>query len=238
VFPMFGIDPIYFLFILPGMALSMWASFRVKSAFNKYSQVRTMRGMTGAQAAREMLDRAGLHSVQVGRAHGFLSDHYNPMTRSLALSESVYDSNSIAAIGVATHEAGHAIQHARHYKPLWLRSLLVPTANIGSSLGYIVMMIGLFLAQSSGSFFLFNIGLALFSCVLLFQVVTLPVEFDATARAKRLVVEYGIISSHEREGMDKVLNAAALTYVAAAVSTLLTLLYFLMRAGLLGGRRD
>jgi len=235
---MFGIDPIYFLFILPGMALSMWASFRVKSAFNKYSQVRTMRGMTGAQAAREMLDRAGLHSVQVGRAHGFLSDHYNPMTRSLALSESVYDSNSIAAIGVATHEAGHAIQHARHYKPLWLRSLLVPTANIGSSLGYIVMMIGLFLAQSSGSFFLFNIGLALFSCVLLFQVVTLPVEFDATARAKRLVVEYGIISSHEREGMDKVLNAAALTYVAAAVSTLLTLLYFLMRAGLLGGRRD
>lgn len=238
MFPMFGIDPIYFLFILPGMALSMWASFRVKSAFNKYSQVRTMRGMTGAQAAREMLDRAGLHSVQVGRAHGFLSDHYNPMTRSLALSESVYDSNSIAAIGVATHEAGHAIQHARHYKPLWLRSLLVPTANIGSSLGYIVMMIGLFLAQSSGSFFLFNIGLALFSCVLLFQVVTLPVEFDATARAKRLVVEYGIISSHEREGMDKVLNAAALTYVAAAVSTLLTLLYFLMRAGLLGGRRD
>lgn len=238
MFPMFGIDPIYFLFILPGLALSMWASFRVKSAFNKYSQVRTARGMTGAQAAREMLDRAGLHNVQVGRAHGFLSDHYNPATRSLALSESVYDSNSIAAVGVATHEAGHAIQHARHYKPLWLRSLLVPTANIGSSLGYIVMMIGLFLAQSNGSFFLFNIGLALFSCVLLFQVVTLPVEFDATARAKSLVVEYGIISSHEREGMDKVLNAAALTYVAAAVSTLLTLLYFLMRAGLLGGRRE
>lgn len=238
MFPMFGIDPIYFLFILPGMALSMWASFRVKSAFNKYSQVRTMRGMTGAQAAREMLDRAGLHNVQVGRAHGFLSDHYNPATRSLALSEAVYDSNSIAAVGVATHEAGHAIQHAKNYGPLWLRSVLVPTANIGSSLGYIVMAIGLFLAQSSGSFFLFNIGLALFSCVLLFQVVTLPVEFDATARAKRLVVDYGIVSSHEREGMDKVLNAAALTYVAAAVSTLLTLLYFLMRAGVLGGRRD
>lgn len=238
MFPMFGIDPIYFLFILPGMALSMWASFRVKSAFNKYSQVRTMRGMTGAQAAREMLDRAGLHNVQVGRAHGFLSDHYNPATRSLALSEAVYDSNSIAAVGVATHEAGHAIQHAKNYGPLWLRSVLVPTANIGSSLGYIVMAIGLFLAQSNGSFFLFNIGLALFSCVLLFQVVTLPVEFDATARAKRLVVDYGIVSSHEREGMDKVLNAAALTYVAAAVSTLLTLLYFLMRAGVLGGRRD
>jgi len=238
VFPLFGIDPIYFLFILPGMALSMWASYRVKSSFNKYSQVRTARGLTGAQAAREMLDRAGLHDVQIGRSHGLLSDHYNPATRSLGLSQAVHDSNSIAAVGVATHEAGHAIQHAKNYAPLWLRSVLVPTASIGSSLGYIVMMIGLFLAQSSGSFFLFNIGLALFSCVLLFQVVTLPVEFDATARAKKLVVENGIVSQYEREGMDKVLNAAALTYVAAAVSTLLTLLYFLMRAGLLGGRRD
>ncbi|MBI1353196.1 MAG: zinc metallopeptidase [Acidobacteria bacterium] len=233
---MFGIDPIYFLFILPGMALSMWASFRVKSAFNKYSQVRVSTGLTGAQAARLMLDRAGLHDVQIGRAHGFLSDHYNPANRSLALSEAVYDSNSIAAVGVATHEAGHAIQHAKNYSPLWLRSVLVPTANIGSSLGYFVMMIGLFLAQSSGNFFLFNIGLALFSCVLLFQVVTLPVEFDATARAKRLVLADGIVSPQERVGMDRVLNAAALTYVAAAVSTLLTLLYFLMRAGLLGGR--
>lgn len=238
MFPMFGIDPIYFLFILPGMALSMWASYRVKSAFNKYSQVRTARGLTGAQAAREMLDRAGLHSVGINRSQGFLSDHYNPATRSLGLSPDVYDSNSIAAVGVATHEAGHAIQHANHYAPLWLRSVLVPTASIGSSLGYIVMMIGLFMAQSSGSFFLFNIGMALFSCVLLFQVVTLPVEFDATARAKKLVVENGIVSQYEREGMDRVLNAAALTYVAAAVSTLLTLLYFLMRAGLLGGRRD
>lgn len=236
MFPMFGIDPIYFLFILPGMALSMWASFRVKSAFNKYSQVRVSTGLTGAQAARLMLDRAGLHDVQIGRAHGFLSDHYNPANRSLALSEAVYDSNSIAAVGVATHEAGHAIQHAKNYSPLWLRSVLVPTANIGSSLGYFVMMIGLFLAQSSGNFFLFNIGLALFSCVLLFQVVTLPVEFDATARAKRLVLADGIVSPQERVGMDRVLNAAALTYVAAAVSTLLTLLYFLMRAGLLGGR--
>ncbi len=238
MFPMFGIDPIYFLFILPGMALSMWASFRVKSAFNKYSQVGTARGLTGAQAAREMLDRAGLHDVKIGRSHGFLSDHYNPATRSLGLSDQVYDSPSVAAIGVATHEAGHAIQHARNYAPLWLRSVLVPTANIGSSLGYIVMMIGLFLAQSNGNFFLFNIGLALFSCVLLFQVVTLPVEFDATARAKELVVQYGIISNREREGVDRVLNAAALTYVAAAVSTLLTLLYFLMRAGVLGGRRN
>jgi hypothetical protein len=204
----------------------MWASFRTKSAFEKYSRIRSGSGLTGAQAARIMLDRAGLHDVKIERAHGVLSDHYNPMTRSLALSEPVYDTPSIAAIGVATHEAGHAIQHAEHYKPLWLRSLLVPTANIGSNIGYFVMVIGLLISASN----LILIGAALFSMVLLFQIVTLPVEFDATARAKELVVAQGIITSNEREGVDKVLNAAALTYVAAAVSTLLTLLYFLTRA--------
>ena len=151
-----------------------------------------------------------------------------------ALSKDVHDATSIAAIGVATHEAGHAIQHAAHYAPLWLRSTLVPTANIGSSIGYVVMMIGLFMASQS----LVGIGALLFSAVLLFQIMTLPVEFDATARAKKLVVAYGIISERERVGMDRVLNAAALTYVAAVVSTLMTLLYFLMRAGLLGGRDD
>ena len=226
-------DPMYLLFMLPALALSAWASFRTKSAFNKYSRVRSGTGYTGAQAARIMLDREGLHDVKINRAHGILSDHYNPMTRSLALSEAVYDTASVAAIGVATHEAGHAIQHARKYAPLWLRSTLVPTANIGSSLGYIVMLVGLFLSPTLVLF-----GALLFSMVLLFQVVTLPVEFDATARAKELVVAHGIISPYEREGVDKVLNAAALTYVAAAVSTLLTLLYFLMRSGLLGGSDD
>ena len=226
-------DPMYLLFILPGLALSLWASFRTKRAFNKYSKVRSMNGYTGAQAARMLLDRAGLQDVKIGRSHGVLSDHYNPMTRSLALSEPVFDSPSLAAIGVATHEAGHAIQHAEHYKPLWLRSLLVPTANIGSSVGYIVMLMGLMFASQG----MVLIGAVLFGMVLLFQVVTLPVEFDASARAKQLVVAQGIISPTEREGVDKVLNAAALTYVAAAVSTLLTLLYFLLRSGLLGGRR-
>ena len=230
---MFFFDPTYLLFMLPALALSAWASFRTKSAFNKYSRVRSGTGYTGAQAARIMLDREGLHDVKINRAHGFLSDHYNPMTRSLALSEAVYDTASVAAIGVATHEAGHAIQHAHKYAPLWLRSTLVPTANIGSSVGYIVMLVGLFLSPTLVLF-----GALLFSMVLLFQVVTLPVEFDATARAKELVVVHGIISPYEREGVDKVLNAAALTYVAAAVSTLLTLLYFLMRAGLLGGSDD
>jgi hypothetical protein len=233
-------DPIYLLFILPALALSLWASFRVKSAFKKYSRVRAMSGLTGAQAARAMLDRAGLTDVTVTRSRGMLSDHYNPLNKTLALSEGVHDSPSVAAIGVACHEAGHALQHAHGYKPLYLRSALVPTANIGSSLGYIVMMVGIFLMYMAGTqvgqtVVLF--GAVLFSAVLVFQVVTLPVEFDASNRAKRLAVEYGIVAAQEREGMDKVLNAAALTYVAAVVSTLMTLLYFLFRAGLLGGRR-
>jgi hypothetical protein len=150
----------------------------------------------------------------------------------LALSEGVFSSNSIAAIGVACHEAGHAIQHARHYAPLWARSALVPAAGIGSGIGYMVMIAGLFLRHPG----VVGIGAILFSLVLLFQIVTLPVEFDATARAKRLVVEAGIVDADERVGIDRVLNAAALTYVAAVISTLLTLLYFLMRSGLLGNR--
>jgi hypothetical protein len=227
-------DPLYFIFILPGLALSLWASFRVKSAFNRYSQVPSMRGYTGAEAAAEMLRRAGIQGVGIEESHGFLSDHYNPITKKLALSESVYHETSVAAIGVATHEAGHAIQHARNYGPLWLRSMLVPTANIGSTVGYVVMTLGLIMASAN----MVLVGAVLFSLVLLFQVVTLPVEFNASSRAKQLVLEYGIIGPQEREGVDRVLNAAALTYVAAAVSTLLTLLYFLLRAGLLGGRRD
>jgi Zn-dependent membrane protease YugP len=224
----------YFVFVIPALLLSLWASFRTKSAFNKYSQVRTARGLTGAQAAQILLDRAGIHDVRIVPTHGVLSDHYNPVNKTLALSEPVYASNSVAAVGVACHEAGHAIQHAVHYKPLWLRSALVPTANIGSSIGYFVMLFGLILSSTN----MVLLGAVLFSAVLLFQVVTLPVEFDASNRAKRLALEHGIVLEQERVGMDKVLNAAALTYVAAAVSTLMTLLYFLLRSGLLGGRRD
>ena len=226
-------DPMYFLFIAPGFALSLWASWRVKSNFKKYSKVQSSRGITGAEAAAELLRTASIDDVKIVRTAGKLSDHYNPINKTLALSESVYDSSSIAAIGVATHEAGHAIQHAKHYGPLWVRSMLVPTANIGSSIGYFVMLIGLFMASTN----MVLVGAVLFSMVLLFQIVTLPVEFDATRRAKALVIEHGIILPQEREGVDRVLNAAALTYVAAAVSTLLTLLYFLLRSGLLGGRR-
>jgi hypothetical protein len=224
----------YFLFVIPALLLSLWASFRTKSAFNKYSKVRTLRGLTGAQAAQILLDRAGIHDVRIVPTHGTLSDHYSPLNKTLALSEPVYGSTSVAAVGVACHEAGHAIQHAAAYKPLWLRSALVPTAGIGSSIGYIGMLLGLFLHLQG----LVLIGALLFSAVLLFQIVTLPVEFDASNRAKKLAVENGIVLEQERVGMDKVLNAAALTYVAAAISTLMTLLYFLVRSGLLGGRRS
>jgi uncharacterized protein len=229
-------DPMYLVFLAPGLLLSLWASFRTKSAFKKYSQVRSASGVTGAQAAQRLLQQAGIYDVEIVATHGVLSDHYNPVTKKLALSEPVFATNSLAAIGVACHEAGHAIQHAQHYRPLWLRSALVPTAKIGSSLGYIVMVVGLMMQSVQGQNVVL-IGALLFSAVLLFQIVTLPVEFDASARAKKLAVEHGLLLPQEREGMDRVLNAAALTYVAAAVSTLLTLLYFLMRAGLLGGRR-
>ena len=226
-------DPMYFVFIIPALALSLWASWRVKVNFKKYSKVQSSRGLSGAQAAAELLEKAGIQDVQIVQTGGKLSDYYNPLTKKLALSKDVYNSSSIAAIGVATHEAGHAIQHAQNYAPLWIRSLLVPTANIGSSIGYIVMLLGLFMASTN----MVLVGAVLFSAVLLFQIVTLPVEFDASSRAKRLVVEQGIILPQERVGVDAVLNAAALTYVAAAISTLLTLLYFLWRSGLIGGRR-
>lgn len=225
-------DPLYLIMLLPAILLSVWASWRVKHNFNKYSKVRNARNVTGAQAADELLRSAGINDVKIVRSQGLLSDHYNPATKKLALSSGVYDSPSVAAVGIAAHEAGHAIQHAQNYAPLWVRSLLVPTASIGSNLGYFVMIIGLF----TGMMGLFWLGVLMFGAVLLFQVVTLPVEFDASARAKRLVTEHGIIMPGEREGIDKVLNAAAWTYVAAVVSTALTLLYFLLRAGVVGGR--
>ena len=233
---MFGfIDPTYLLLVaLPTLVLSMGASWMTKSAFKKYSRQRSATGLTGAEAARRMLDRAGVHDVEVTATRGYLSDHYNPMNKTLALSEAVYSQPSVAAIGVACHEAGHAIQHARHYAPLWARSALVPVAGIGSNLGVWVMMAGVLFGWAN----LVGLGALLFSAVVLFQIVTLPVEFDASARAKELAFEYGLVTRQEREGVAKVLNAAALTYIAAAASSILTLLYFLMRAGLLGGRRD
>ncbi len=227
-------DPTYVIMVLlPGMIIGGIASLLVRTRFNKYSQVRSRHGFTGAEAAQVLLDQAGIRDVTIRPVHGYLTDHYNPVSRELALSEDVYSGRSLAAIGVATHEAGHAIQHAQNYAPLWIRSALVPMAGIGSNIGWIVMAVGLAISP-----FVVLIGAILFSAVLLFQLVTLPVEFDASARAKRLVVEAGIVDSDERYAIDKVLNAAAMTYVAAVVMTVLTLLYYLMRSGLLGGRDD
>lgn len=228
-------DPTYMLLVmLPTMVLSMGASWMTKSTFKKYSRQRSSTGLTGAEAARRMLAQAGIQGVEVTATRGFLSDHYNPMNKTLALSEAVYAQPTVAAIGVACHEAGHAIQHARNYAPLWVRSTLVPVAGIGSQFGMWGMMIGLMINWQG----LVGIGALLFTAVVVFQLVTLPVEFDASARAKKLAFEYGLVSADERQGVAKVLNAAAMTYVAAAASSILTLLYFLMRAGLLGGRRD
>ena len=228
------------LVVLPGMVISGGASMLVKKTFKKYSTVQSRNGFTGAQAAQRLLDEAGITDVQVVRSRGFLSDHYNPKSKHLALSEPVFDSTSIAALGVATHEAGHAIQHATSYGPLGWRSAIVPVAHYGSSLGQYAMMGGLALlgvSQVLGQWVVM-IGAVLFAGMLLFQLVTLPVEYNASARAKRLVVESGIVGADERTGIDKVLGAAALTYVAAAVGTALTLLYFLVRAGIIGGRRN
>ena len=228
-------DPKYILIVLlPGLIMSGVASLLVKSAFSKYSQVGTRRGYTGAQAAQMLMADAGIHDVQVVPTNGFLSDHYNPSTKTLALSEQVYGSRSVAAIGVACHEAGHAVQHAYGYAPLGLRSAIVPVVSFGAPMSNTLLMLGFILQKQP----LLILGIIAFSLVVLFQLVTLPVEFNASSRAKRLCVESGIIDADERVGVDRVLNAAALTYVAAFVSSLLTLLYYLWRSGLLGGRRD
>lgn len=226
-------DPIYLVFAAPAVLLSLWASSRVRSAFDQYSRVGTSSGMSGAEAARHLLDQAGLHDVSIVETDGHLSDHYDPTQRLLALSSDVYHGRSIAAIGVATHEAGHALQHAHGYAALGLRSGLVPFANFGSAIGGAVMMFGLFIHPV-----VVIAGVAIFSLMLLFQLVTLPVEYDASWRAKQLVVESGIIRSDERIGMDRVLDAAALTYVAAVVGSITTVAYYLFRSGVLGGSRS
>jgi len=229
-----GIDPLYWMMMLPVLALSGFASLRVKSAFKKYSKIGSRSGFTGAQVAKEILRRNGLSQVGVKEARGFLSDHYDPSKKVVRLSPKVYGSNSIAAIGIAAHETGHAIQHAASYTPLVLRNMMVPVASIGSNLSWVIIMIG-FIFSFMG---LVKIGILLFSAVVVFQFITLPVEFNASSRAKEILSSYGLVSAGELQGVNKVLSAAAMTYVAAAASSVMTLLYFLIRAGLLGGGDD
>jgi Zn-dependent membrane protease YugP len=226
-------NPIYLLFALPALILGLYAQYRVKSAFGHYSKVRNQSGMNGAQAARRILDAAGLLNVMVERSQGMLSDHYDPRSKTLRLSPEVYESPTVAAVGVAAHEAGHALQDQAHYGPLRLRSAMVPAVQLGSWLGPIIFMVGLVLASRVGTGIAWA-GLVVFAITALFTLVTLPVEFDATKRAKQLLVTQGILGQQEMVGVNKVLDAAALTYVAAAIQAVMTLLYY---AYILMGRR-
>ena len=227
----YGYDWTYIL-VLIGAILSLAASAKVKSTFNKYAKIRSMSGMTAAEVARRILDRNGLTDIPVEHVSGNLSDHYDPRSRVLCLSDSTYRSVSVAAIGVAAHECGHAIQHQVGYKPLQIRNAIVPAANIGSQLGIPLILLGLLFG--SGGNFLISLGIWVFSLAVLFQVITLPVEFNASGRALQILENYGILGEQENRQAKKVLSAAAMTYVAAAAASILQLL----RLVLLFGRRS
>jgi Zn-dependent membrane protease YugP len=225
----------YLLFALPALLLGFWAQIKIKSAYRKFSQIRIFSGVTGAMAARRVLDAFGLHDVRIEAIQGTLTDHYDPTSRVLRLSAAVYQTPSIAAVGVAAHEAGHAIQHAESYPWLTLRTVMVPTVNIGSFLGPIIFIVGLLLAGSIGTSIAW-VGLGLFALTAVFALVTLPVELNASARAKAALQSTGIVISSEADGINSVLNAAALTYVAGAAQALSTLAYYAFM--LLGRNRD
>jgi len=224
-------SPIWLLFALPGLVLGLWARSRVKSAFNKYSKIRTARGVTGAQVARLLLDSQGLQDVQIEEHKGMLSDHYDPRSKVLRLSPEVYGTPSVAAAGIAAHEMGHAMQHAGGYFPLQIRSAIVPAAQFGSSLAPWLFIIGFLFRFTTLAW----AGLVLFGIAVIFTLVTLPVEFDASRRAKKLLTGNGILIGEEIKGVDKVLDAAALTYVAAAIAAVGQFAYYAVL--LLGGGR-
>ena len=224
---------LYFLFALPALLLGLYAQLKVQGAFNKYSKVKNPIGLTGAEVARRILDSNGLHDVEIQQVNGTLSDNYDPSKRVLRLSQGVYGSNSIAAAGVAAHESGHALQHKTGYALLNLRTAMVPTVRIGSWLGPIIFIIGLLMAGSFGTELAW-VGVILFAASALFALVTLPVELDASRRAKAALVDGGLVYQTEMQGVNSVLNAAALTYVAAAIQAVSTILYYVF---LLSGSR-
>ena len=227
----YRLDPTIFL-VLIGVLLSLWAQNRVNSTFARYSRVRSFSGMTGAEAARRLLNAQGIYDVTVQPVSGKLTDHYDPRTKTVNLSQDIYGQTSLAAVGVAAHECGHAIQHATNYAPLEMRSAIVPAANLGSSLSWPLFLIGLF----AGIQPLVTAGIVLFSLAVLFQLVTLPVEVNASSRALKMLQSTGILGSDETKGARKVLTAAAMTYVAALAASILQLLRLLILAG--GRRRD
>ena len=223
-------DPTYIL-VLIGAVLSLWASATVKSTYNKYSRVYSYSGLTGAQAAAQILRQAGIYDVRIEHGSGNLTDHYDPKARVLRLSDSVYGSNSVAAIGVAAHECGHAIQDQEDYVPLRFRSAFVPVANLGTQVAFPILLLGVFLGSSH---FLIQVGLLCFFFGVLFQLITLPVEFNASGRAVRILRETGMMSDDELSKTKKVLSAAAMTYVAAAAASILSMLRLII---LFGGNR-
>jgi Zn-dependent membrane protease YugP len=227
----FGIDPMYFVFLAPGILLALWAQFRVQSAYARASQVPARSGLSGAEAAEAVMSEAGVQGVRIEPTEGYLSDHYSPGEKALRLSPDVYVGRSLASLGIAAHEAGHAIQDARGYSPLVVRNALVPIAGFGSSAAWILMLVGFLMS----SLLLVKIGIVAFATVVAFQLVNLPVEFDASRRARQALLAGGLVTQAEDAEVKRVLDAAALTYVAATLTSILTLLYFLFRAGLLGG---
>ncbi len=234
-YPMgFGLDPTYILVII-GVIICMAASAKMNSTFSRYSRVRNHSGMTGKEAAEQILHRAGIYDVRVEHVGGNLTDHYDPRAKVLRLSDATYAQSSVAALGVAAHECGHAIQHQVGYAPLNIRSALVPVANFGSTIAWPLILIGLLFTSRSSVLFL-NIGILAFSMAVLFQIVTLPVEFNASGRAIRILGESGMLYPEEVQATKKVLSAAALTYVAGAASAILSLLRILIITG--GRRRD
>ena len=232
---MFLLDPNYLMYMLPALIITMIASFYVKASYNKWSKVPARSGLTGAQAAQRLINNGGLYGVQIQGIRGKMTDHYDPRTKVLGLSAGVGNSNSVASLAIAAHELGHAMQDAEDYFPLRLRSALVPAVNIGSNLGWILIMIGIFLQISQLAW----LGVFAFAAGAVFAVATLPVEFDASSRAKRLLADSGIIAGEEEQrGVNAVLTAASLTYVAALVTAILQLFYFTGLAGGIGRQRD
>lgn len=232
MFMPFFIDPMWFLFAVPSLLVMLYAQMKVKGSFEKYSQIRNMPNATGAQIARRLLDGAGLRHVSIEMTHGDLSDHYDPGSKVLRLSPRVYATPSVAAMGIVAHEVGHALQDSTGYVPMRIRAGLVPVVNLGSWLGYIFFILG-FIAQFSGLVWL---GVLLFSGAVIFSLVTLPVEYNASRRALQLLQTNGMVGQVEVEGVQSVLNAAALTYVAALLQSVGQLIYWVFLA--LGMRRD
>ena len=227
----YGIDYTYLILVLPAMIIALFAQFRVKSAFSRYSQERCVSGLTGAETARRILELNGIYDIRIEHIAGDLTDHYSPNEKVIRLSDSVYNVQSIAAVGVAAHECGHAVQYATGYAPIKVRNAIIPVTNIGSTLSFPILLVGLILNFQP----LVLVGIALFSIVTLFQLLTLPVEFDASRRALKTIDERGMLTPEEYTGAKKVLSAAAMTYVAALLTSLAQLLRLMI---LFGRRRD